>query len=634
MIARLEGDTTGVYSVAFSPDGRTLASAGYQGQIKLWAVANWELLGTLQNSGTAFTVDFSLDGKALASTGHETVHLWSAESGEKITSLTGHIGWVRAADFSRDGMWLASSGDDGKVRIQNIEPYLRRVEQPPMVRFIYFVPRDRIPNKDVASRIDTVIKDVQRFFAEQMESHGYGGKTFTYETDATGTPLVRQVVGRFDAKHYQSDMWEKINQELGSSHQKNIDVIIVDMDERFNRQVCGVGGGSWIIDDLGRRSWSRGGRAMLTTSPPCFNRFVLAHELGHAFGLAHDFRSEHDIMSYGGSQRASLSRCAADWLDRHRCFNPTQPAFNEPTAIEVFTPLLLPPHDVILHFKIDDADGLHHSVLLGPSFGNEDQAPGFPKLYVCHTLSGESETIEFVIPELPEWTGREVILRVIDARGNISEQTFSAEPVRIVNGDVNGDGVVNVMDLVSVAASFGQRGKTPADVNGDGVVNISDLLLVADAFRNNPAAPALKPQTFAILTAATVKDWLTQAQQMVLTDLVYLRGISVLEQLLAALTPKETALLPNYPNPFNPETWIPYELATASDVQITIYDAQGAIVRRLDLGQQQAGSFGDKDRAAYWDGRNGSGERVASGLYFYTLRADGITATRTMQIRK
>ena len=121
-----------------------------------------------------------------------------------------------------------------------------------------------------------------------------------------------------------------------------------------------------------------------------------------------------------------------------------------------------------------------------------------------------------------------------------------------VTGDVNGDSVVNIQDLVLVAGRFGQTGQNDADVNGDGVVNIQDLVLVAGAFGNTAAAPSFHPQTLAMLTAADVEGWLTQAQQMALTDPAYQRGIVVLEHLLAAMTPAETVLLPNYPNPFNP----------------------------------------------------------------------------------
>ena len=96
----------------------------------------------------------------------------------------------------------------------------------------------------------------------------------------------------------------------------------------------------------------------------------------------------------------------------------------------------------------------------------------------------------------------------------------------------------------------------------------------------------------------------------------------------------ETVLLPNYPNPFNPETWIPYQLAEPADVTISIYAADGKLIRTLDLGHRSVGIYVSRSRAAYWDGRNALGEPVASGVYFYTLTAAEFTATRKMLIRK
>ena len=210
----------------------------------------------------------------------------------------------------------------------------------------------------------------------------------------------------------------------------------------------------------------------------------------------------------------------------------------------------------------------------------------------------------------------------------------AVEPEKIVE-DVNGDGTVNIQDLVLVAGRLGQSGANSADVNGDGIVNIQDLVLVAGALGTSATAPSLHLQSLGKLTAADVKQWLSEAQQLDLTDAISLRGILFLEQLLAALTnPKETALLPNYPNPFNPETWIPYHLAKASDVQITIYDARGVVVRQLDLGHQREGYYTHRSRAAHWDGRNAIGERVASGLYFYQLQADSVSFLRKMVILK
>ena len=199
-----------------------------------------------------------------------------------------------------------------------------------------------------------------------------------------------------------------------------------------------------------------------------------------------------------------------------------------------------------------------------------------------------------------------------------------------LKGDVNADGVVNIQDLVLVASSFGETGENSADINADGVVNIADLVLVAGALGATAAAPSIQAESLKLLTAADVRQWLSQAHRLNSSHVDYQRGLLVLEQLLAALAPKETSLLPNYPNPFNPETWIPYQLATSGDVKITIYDARGIVVRRLELGYRQAGYYTHRSRSAYWDGCNALGEHVASGLYFYHLEAEGVSLLRKM----
>ena len=201
--------------------------------------------------------------------------------------------------------------------------------------------------------------------------------------------------------------------------------------------------------------------------------------------------------------------------------------------------------------------------------------------------------------------------------------------------DVNGDGVVNIQDLVVVSSRLGQAGQNEADVNGDGAVNIQDLVLVAGELGTAAAAPAAWHHTsVGVPSREKVEQWLTQAHRLHLIDIRSQRGVLLLERLLAALAPNETALLPNYPNPFNPETWIPYQLAEPAEVTLHIYSVTGKLVRTLALGHQPAGIYHNKNRAAYWDGRNEQGERVASGVYFYTLSAGDFSATRKILIRK
>ena len=221
------------------------------------------------------------------------------------------------------------------------------------------------------------------------------------------------------------------------------------------------------------------------------------------------------------------------------------------------------------------------------------------------------------------------------ADGINTQLTFTASvvlPENHVPEDVNADGVVDVEDLVLVAATIGTtppEGTYPnPDVNGDGGVNSDDLALVMAALANTPTAPA------AVLTAENLQRWIDEAKQLSNKSETFQRGITVLEQLFASMLPKKTALLANYPNPFNPETWIPYHLAKPTEVTVHIYAVNGTLIRTLALGHKPAGIYEHRNRAAYWDGRNALGESVASGVYFYTLTADDFTATRKMLIRK
>ena len=201
--------------------------------------------------------------------------------------------------------------------------------------------------------------------------------------------------------------------------------------------------------------------------------------------------------------------------------------------------------------------------------------------------------------------------------------------------DIDGDDDVDVEDLVAFAG-------TPVDVNGDTAKDDDDIKLIArialnagnDDAGNGDAAPA-PSQIHAALNAQNLQHLVQQARQRNRFDATYRRGLAALERILESLIiPEKSALLPNYPNPFNPETWIPYQLASPAEVTLTLYDVTGRVVRTLHLGHQAAGMYRSKSHAAYWDGRNAQGEPVASGIYFYTLVAGEFTATGKMLIRK
>ena len=156
----------------------------------------------------------------------------------------------------------------------------------------------------------------------------------------------------------------------------------------------------------------------------------------------------------------------------------------------------------------------------------------------------------------------------------------------------------------------------------------------APAMNGNAIDALLDPALLKTLDRDMLQARLQELRASSNGSLKYQRAIALLESVLTSMRPDRTTLLANYPNPFNPETWIPYHLGKSANVQITVYDAYGVVVRHLELGLQSAGYYTSRNQAAYWDGCNDSGERVASGVYFYQLQADTVSPLRKMVILK
>lgn len=212
-------------------------------------------------------------------------------------------------------------------------------------------------------------------------------------------------------------------------------------------------------------------------------------------------------------------------------------------------------------------------------------------------------------------------------------------------GDVSGDDNITAYDASLVLqhvvglTALSPEQQEAADVTGDGTISALDAALILQytvglitsfPVDSAPVAPALNPKTETQVLAEAIKQLesisLTKEQKKVLEQLKNL--------ISKQLRPKHTVLLQNYPNPFNPETWLPYKLATDAPVTISIYNKKGQLVRKLHLGLKTAGNYFTKDKAAYWDGKDSLGEKVASGVYFYTLQAGEFRATQKMVIMK
>ncbi len=644
-IIQFQGDPDFMSAVKFSPDDQTLASAGYNGGVKLWKLPNWEQIGTLPTNGTVTDLSFSPDSSKLASTDYEAINLWTIQNGVNIATLSGHVGWVNATAFSPDGTYLTSGGSDGTLRLWDLTPY--ESVMPDMVRIIYFMPRNRTAQPDMWTKLDRLIRDVQSFYADQMEANGFGRKTFTFETDENDQTVVYRVDGKFHDIYYHTDTTEKIHAEVASQFdmEKHVYLIVAEVSSQAIEQkdICGVGGSSWF--GLEHQVKSQGGYAVIPASGECFDgevgKYVTAHELGHAFGLAHDFRDDRYIMSYGAAPD-QFSKCAIEWLSASRFFNTGQPAFNDLTTLQMLTSETYLPNATSfpIIFHVTDFDGIHQVQLLVPTTNN-DPAHG-TKLYHCKRIDTQSAVVEFDIAPLTTLPINTIMLQVIDVHGNITRQGYvlrAGESPSVQNStDINGDGTVDTTDLVLVAANFGKTiigsiNPNP-DVNRDGVVDILDLLLVVNELNSEVNAAPTQSHFVASRNAETLQQWIDMAKRLPNRDATVAKGIAVLEQMLASVVPTETRLLENYPNPFNPETWVPYQLAKPADVTLRIYAADGKLVRTLALGHQAAGMYQNRNRAAHWDGKNEMGESVASGVYFYTLTAGNFSATRKMLIRK
>ena len=272
---------------------------------------------------------------------------------------------------------------------------------------------------------------------------------------------------------------------------------------------------------------------------------------------------------------------------------------------------------------------------------------------------------------------------VVDKYENptVHEKSWSfSTGVGVWPGDTNDDGIVNVLDIIPLGRYWQQKTisrqarsaiwlahpaqpaapieATFADANGDGLVSADDIVPIAQNWNRTYVVPKSteedKSSSLAPVSPGLLQHQSPDRRQLSKQLEIYQQLLSRLAQMNAfpsdsqvnegtptsafpgvvqlrlflqgqiqwlkqQLIPKETDLLLNYPNPFNPETWIPFQLATDGTVVLTIYDSHGRVIRRIDLGHQSSGFYLSKSRAIHWDGTNQTGESVASGIYFYQL---------------
>ena len=468
------------------------------------------------------------------------VFLFWIHHSEAFTLVETEAGDILESDIGGSDFALAEF-----YTFANGEQYTIPATHQELIRAIYFLPNDLEPLPNIDADLTQLIKDTEKFFAAEMDRHRYAGKTVTFETDENGQPLIHWFDGLYPDTYYHSDTTNKVLDELATAYdlQQDMHLIFTDVtsEQIGDKGFCGFGMNPDAFTSRLYEHW-----AIVPAFGECMTNGralpLVLHELGHAFGLRHDFRSDAYIMSYAPNPDR-ISECAAQWLNVSKHFNPRHIFTSHPATFQGPFPLLSQPDTMNLRFQAEDLDGIHQARLVLPRTG-PDKA-GKESLFGCQFLEGATVArVEYPVPLKKLATEKEITFQIIDILGNItSSQYYVPDAIR-------------------------------------------QLALAA------PAAPSKSP------------------------------------------VPAETSLFSNYPNPFNPETWIPYQLAEPAEVRVSIYTIDGKLVRTLALGHQLAGIYHDKSRAAYWDGRNEQGERVASGVYFYTLTAGEFTATRKMLTRK
>ena len=252
------------------------------------------------------------------------------------------------------------------------------------VRLIYFLPNDRPYRAEEVNRIKTIVRQVQTFYAEQMQAHGYENRAFRFETDAAGEPKVHRVDGQYSDRYYSAFTLSTVQKELRQKFDlyRNIYIVVIDNSD------YGVGVFGRLVGGVGSPNGKIGGVALFSEE----SGFVtMAHELGHAFGLEHDFRDDAYIMSYGpgGDQ---LSACAAGILAVHPYFKraaSTRTSYAQRPTIELISPWYpAGASSASVQLSVRDSEGLHQVNLFAYTRVSHFSA-GAREVKACHGLGGK-----------------------------------------------------------------------------------------------------------------------------------------------------------------------------------------------------------------------------------------------------
>ncbi len=434
-----------IEAMQFLPDPKNpiLAIADNDEDIRLYYPPDWQNYNTI-HAGNVYDIAFTPDGKTIISGGTNEIEFWAVENGNRITSIEGYSSWVKCVDVSADGKYVAAGGNDGVIRIWDITHFLptRQSVIPNVVVPIYFLPTNRLPQTDIPEEIDKILRDVQTYFADEMERHGYGRKSFDYAKNSDGSAKVYLIEGKTTDEYYNvfsnSRVRKEIRQHFDSFH--NLYFIVVDISDEIKpkRNIPTPTELEHIKSKIQDLEFSIGNielthkeeEIILETSLSSYSNSTFVSKFAQSFGLNRDYRNPSYLMS-NSAQSKHLSNSSAAWLNKCKFFNIENKFFNEQTIIEE-----LPRSKEKARFEVEDADGIYQvRLLVTPS--NENPPPSFQwksdpvqnksvwekqfmgRYEVLHDfmlLNGEKKvTVEL---NYPKFTEDMVEIHVLDGLGN------------------------------------------------------------------------------------------------------------------------------------------------------------------------------------------------------------------------
>ncbi|MDE0299502.1 MAG: cohesin domain-containing protein [Candidatus Poribacteria bacterium] len=572
-VRTLKEKAHGAQSLAFNWDGNLLASGGHQ-KVLMWDITTGKLLRTLNrnHNENVLSLAFSRVGETLAGSIGADILLWDTGSGEHLRTLSGHEYEVRNLAFSRDGRFIVSSG--------NREILLWEFKTGKHLRT--FIGFENNEVKDVALSGD----GKTLYCATKKELRLWDIDTGEYRQFNTGV-TSGNAGAAFSPDGGLLAHWNNRGIVLWNTAKgQSLETLAVDSGNITSAAFSPDGRtlatanrtGSVLVWDIRPPSAAIAAVRLVPPSAPC-------PPVGEQLTLSLEIENGENVSAYQAT--VSFDPDALRFVDVADGGYLPQGAF--------FLPPVVDAHRVTLGA----------AALEGASHGR-----GTLTALTFEVAAVKNSVVTLSDASLVDANAKQTFPRLEDARVE--------KPSRVVV-DANGDGVISILDLPQVAARLTEAGKKDVDVNQDGAVDTADLFQAVTDLKVAKTEPGAYLAALSMLTSTDVAEWLDQQRESNQGEADLKRSIRAVQHQLAVTVPGETALLPNYPNPFERETWIPYHLAFKMEVYITIYSEKGLPVRHLAMGDRNPGHYVGLSRAAYWDGRDDDGAPVPSGTYVYEL---------------